>query len=68
MALIDAPEQQISTTALQRQGKVLFDRMASGEQDKYVVQRDNQSVAVILSVSAYMALTTELAELRKRLA
>jgi len=68
MALIDVAEQQISTTALQRQGKVLLDRLESGEESKYVVQRDNKSVAVILSVPTYMALVNELDELRKRLA
>jgi antitoxin StbD len=62
--ILDRTDQAISTTDLQRQGKVLLDRLQSGDQDKYVVMRDNKPACVILPVAGYEELMDELEDLR----
>ncbi len=62
--ILDRIDQAISTTDLQRQGKALLDRMQNGDQDKYVVMRDNKPTCVILPVVAYEALMDELEDMR----
>ena len=62
--LLDRADQAISSTTLQKQTRELLDRMASGEQDRYVVIRDNLPTAVILSTAQYEALIAELEDLR----
>jgi antitoxin StbD len=62
--ILDRVDQAISTTDLQRQGKALLDRLVAGDQDKYVVMRDNKPSCVILPVAGYEALMDELEDLR----
>lgn len=62
--LLDRTDQAISTTDLQRRGKALLDEIQNGNQDKYVVMRDNKPACVILPVNTYEALMDELDSLR----
>jgi antitoxin StbD len=62
--LLDRADQAISSTDLQKNARLLLDRMADGSQDRYVVIRDNRPTAVMLSTARYEALTAELEDLR----
>ena len=62
--LLDRADQAISSTELQKNARLLLDRMADGRQDRYVVIRDNRPTAVILSTARYEALVSELEDLR----
>lgn len=54
----------ISVTDIQRRAKDVFDRIESGEQDKYVVLKNNAIAAVLLAADRYEALMDELEDLR----
>ena len=54
----------ISVTDIQRRAKEVFERIESGEQDKFVVLRNNEIVAVLLPANRYEALMDELEDLR----
>lgn len=62
--LLDRADQAISSTELQKNARLLLDRMADGSQDRYVVIRDNRPTAVMLSTARYEALVAELEDLR----
>ncbi|MDP2793176.1 MAG: type II toxin-antitoxin system Phd/YefM family antitoxin [Sulfurisoma sp.] len=62
--ILERSDQAISATDLQRQGKALLDRLQSGDQDKYVVMRDNKPACVMLPVTSYEALMDEIEDLR----
>jgi antitoxin StbD len=62
--LLERADQAISSTDLQKNARLLLDRIASQEQDRYVVIRDNRPTAVMLSTSNYEALMDELEDLR----
>lgn len=62
--LLDRADQAISSTDLQKNARLLLDRMADGRQDRYVVIRDNRPTAVMLSTARYEALMAELEDLR----
>ena len=62
--LLDRADQAISSTELQKNARLLLDRMADGRQDRYVVIRDNRPTAVMLSTARYEALVAELDDLR----
>jgi antitoxin StbD len=62
--LLDRADQAISSTELQKNARLLLDRMADGRQDRYVIIRDNRPTAVILSTARYEALIGELEDLR----
>lgn len=62
--LLDRADQAISSTELQKNARVLLDRIADGRQDRYVVIRDNRPTAVMLPTERYEALMTELEDLR----
>lgn len=61
-------EETISVTDIQRRAKEVFERIERGEQEKFVVLRNNEIAAVLLRADRYEALKDELADLRKRLA
>jgi len=63
--LLERADQAISATDLQRNAKALFDKMQSGEQDKYVVMRDNKPAIVMLPVATYEAMLNDLDELQR---
>lgn len=54
----------ISVTDIQRRAKEVFDRIENGEQDKYVVLKNNAIAAVLLPADRYEALMDELDDLR----
>ncbi|MDR1423637.1 MAG: type II toxin-antitoxin system Phd/YefM family antitoxin [Azoarcus sp.] len=54
----------ISVTDIQRRAKEIFERIESGEQDKFVVLRNNEITAVLLPANHYEALMDELEDLR----
>ncbi len=54
----------ISVTDIQRRAKDIFDRIEKGEQDKYVVLKNNAIAAVLLPADRYEALMDELDDLR----
>jgi antitoxin StbD len=62
--LLDRADQAISSTDLQKNTKTLLDRIASGEQDRYVVIRDNRPAAVLMPTEKYEAIMNELEDLR----
>jgi antitoxin StbD len=62
--LLDRADQAISSTELQKNTRLLLDRIATGQQDRYVVIRDNRPTAVMLSTASYEALMAELEDLR----
>lgn len=62
--LLDRADQAISSTDLQKNTRMLLDRMVDGRQDRYVVIRDNRPAAVILPTDRYESLMSELEDLR----
>ncbi|MDA8328947.1 MAG: type II toxin-antitoxin system Phd/YefM family antitoxin [Betaproteobacteria bacterium] len=62
--LLDRADQAISSTELQKNTRVLLDRIADGRQDRYVVIRDNKPAVVMLATGYYEALMDELDDLR----
>ncbi len=62
--LLERSDQSLSVTDLVRSAKDVFERLESGEQDKYVVMRNNAPAAVMMPVAAYEALIDELEDLR----
>lgn len=57
-------DETISVTDIQRKAKEIFDRIESGEQEKYVVLKNNEIAAVLLPADRYEALMDELEDLR----
>ncbi|MHB1358447.1 MAG: type II toxin-antitoxin system prevent-host-death family antitoxin [Rhodocyclaceae bacterium] len=54
----------ISVTDIQRRAKEVFERIERGDQDKYVVLKNNEITAVLLPADRYEALMDELEDLR----
>lgn len=54
----------ISVTDIQRRAKEVFERIERGDQDKYVVLKNNEITAVLLPAGRYEALMDELEDLR----
>lgn len=57
-------DQAVSITDVARSAKKFFDRLTSGDQDRYVVMRNNVPAAVMLSVKEFEAIMDELEDLR----
>ena len=66
-ALLERSDQAISVTEVSRSAKAIFDRLCSGEQEKYVVMRNNAPAAVMMPVSVYEAIMDELDDLHVQL-
>jgi len=66
-ALLERSDQAISVTEVSRSAKTIFDRLCSGEQEKYVVMRSNAPVAVMMSITVYEAMMDELDDLHMQL-
>jgi antitoxin StbD len=62
--LLTNANQAISATDLQKKTRELLDRISSGEEDHFVVMRDNRPTAVMMATERYEALLDELADLR----
>jgi antitoxin StbD len=54
----------ISVTDIQRRAKEVFERIERGEQEKYVILKNNEIAAVLLPAEQYEALMDELEDLR----
>jgi antitoxin StbD len=62
--LLNNANQAISATDLQKKTRELLDRISSGEEDHFVVMRDNRPTAVMMATNRYEALMDELTDLR----
>ena len=62
--LLNRANQAISATDLQKKTRELLDRISSGEEDHFVVMRDNRPAAVMMATDRYEAIMDELADLR----
>jgi antitoxin StbD len=62
--LLNRADQAISATDLQKKTRELLDRISLGEEDHFVVMRDNRPTAVIMGTDRYQALMDELTDLR----
>lgn len=58
------PDETLSVTDIQRRVKEVFERIESGQQDQFVVLRNNGIAAGFLPVKRYEALIDELEDLR----
>ncbi len=63
-ALIARSEQAVSITDLVRSFKSYVEKLVSGQQDRYVVMRNNKPAVVMLQVEEYECLIEELDDLR----
>lgn len=63
-ALLSRSDQAVSITDMARSAKKYFDRLITGEQDRYVVMRNNAPAAVMLAVEDYENLMNELEDLK----
>ena len=66
-ALLERSNQAVSVTEVSRSAKLIFDRLSSGKQEKYVVMRNNVPAAVMMPVSIYEAMMDELDDLHIQL-
>lgn len=66
-ALLSRVDQAVSITDISRSAKKYFDNLITGEQDRYVVMRNNAPAAVMLGVAEYEQLVEELDDLRVEL-
>ncbi|MDE2445189.1 MAG: type II toxin-antitoxin system Phd/YefM family antitoxin [Alphaproteobacteria bacterium] len=62
--LLSNARQAISATDLQKKTRELLDRISSGEEDHFVVMRDNRPTAVMMATARYEALMDEIADLQ----
>ncbi len=63
-ALIERSEEAISITDMIRSTKDVINKLTSGEQDHYVIMKNNSPAAVLLNIQSYEALLDELEDLR----
>ena len=63
-ALLERAEQAVSVTQVSRSAKAIFRKLATGEQSRLVVLKNNAPAAVMLSVPAFESLMEELDNLR----
>jgi len=60
-ALLSRADQAVSITDIARSAKKYFDRLITGDQDRYIVMRNNMPAAVMLPVDYYETLISEIA-------
>ncbi len=63
-ALLSRADQAVSITEIARSAKKYFDRLITGEQDRYVVMRNNAPAAVVLPVDYFESLISEIDDLQ----
>ncbi len=54
----------ISATALSKKTAHTLDSLSSGENEKFIILKNNEPKAILMSVSAYEALEEEIEDLR----
>lgn len=62
--LLSRRDQAVSVTEIARSAKKYLDRLISGDQDRYVVMRNNHPAAVLLPVEEFEQIMDELEDLR----
>lgn len=62
--LLSRADQAVSITDMVRSAKKYFDRLITGNQDRYVIMRNNAPAAVMLAVADYEHLMNELEDLK----
>jgi antitoxin StbD len=63
-ALLSRADQAVSITDISRSAKKYFDRLITGEQDRYIVMRNNAPAAVVLPVDYFESLISEIDDLQ----
>lgn len=63
-ALIGRSDEAISITDMIRSTKNIINKLNSGEQDHYVIMKNNSPAAVLLNIQSYEALLDEVEDLR----
>lgn len=63
-ALLERSNEALSITDMVRSAKDIMNSLTSGEQDHYVIMKNNSPAAVLLNIQAYEALLDELEDLR----
>ncbi|OZC34928.1 hypothetical protein B9Q17_00055 [Marinobacter vinifirmus] len=63
-ALIERSDQLVSLTDLTRRGSGIFDKVASSKNDRLVVLRKAEPIAVVLNISSFEAMLDEMERLR----
>ena len=63
-SLLDRASQAVSVTRVSRETKALVEKLRRGEEDHYLVMKNNEPAAVMLSVRRFEALIEELEDLR----
>src|SRR5437879_1608543 len=63
-ALLERASQAVSITQVSRSAKKILKKLASGQEERLVVLKNNTPAAVLLSIGSFEALMDELDELR----
>ena len=63
-ALLERADQAISVTDLSKTASDVFNKLSTGEQDRYVIMKNNAPAAVVMSVDKFESLMDELDDLR----
>lgn len=63
-ALIERADEAISITDMIRSTKNIINKLISGNQDHYVIMKNNSPAAVLLNIQSYEALLDEVEDLR----
>jgi len=64
MALLERSDQALSVTEMARATKEIVDKLSSGEQDRYIVMRNNAPAAVLMNIMYFEALMNEITDLK----
>lgn len=62
--LVERSDQVVPMTDIARKAKSFFERVATGEQDRFVVMKRSSPVAVMMNVSVFESMMDELEMLR----
>lgn len=62
--LLERANQTLSITDMSRSTKDIMKKLSSGEQDRYVIMKNNSPAAVLMNINFYEALMDELDDLR----
>ncbi len=63
-AILERADQALSITEVSRSTKEIVDKLVAGEQDHYVVMRNNAPAAILMNIDTYESLLDELEDLR----
>lgn len=66
-ALLQRAGQTVTSTDLARHGRVMFDAIASGDEERLLVMREHKPIAVVLNVSVFESMLREIDVLRDQL-